>query len=100
MIFITSVLLERELETKKHVEALAFNRSASTIGETKAINYIQKELNSENIETEHEYFQWTGPTRILMRVSYLVVVTYLLLSRLILLLILYVEFLEAKKFLL
>lgn len=90
MISITSLLLDKELETKKHVESLAFNRSASTIGETKAINYIEKELNSVNIDSQHEYFQWTGPTRILMRVSYLVIMTFLLLSRLFLLLILYV----------
>lgn len=90
MISITSLLLDKELETKKHVESLAFNRAASTIGETKAINYIEKELNSVNIDSQREYFQWTGPTRILMRVSYLVVVTYLLLTRLFLLLIVYV----------
>jgi hypothetical protein len=90
VIFITSLLLDKELETKKHVESLAFNRAASTIGETKAIDYIEKELNSVNIEPQHEYFRWTGPTRILMRVSYLVVVTYLLLTRLFLLLIVYI----------
>ena len=90
MILITSLLLDKELETKKHVESLAFNRGASTIGETKAIDYIEKELNSVNIDSQYEYFHWTGPTRILMRVSYLIIVTYLLLSRLFLLLILYV----------
>lgn len=90
MIAITSVLLDGELETKKHVESLAFNRGASSIGETKAINYLEKELESVNLEAHHEYFQWTGPTRVLMRVSYLVMMTYLLLSRLFLLLIVYV----------
>jgi hypothetical protein len=90
VISITSILLDKELETKKHVESLAFNRAASTIGETKAISYIEKELNSVNIKAQHEYFRWTGPTRILMRVCYLVVITYLLLTRLFLLLILYV----------
>ncbi len=90
MISITSLLLEKELSTKKHVESLAFNRAASTIGETKAIDYIEKELNSVNLDSQYEYFHWTGPTRILMRVSYLIVVTYLLLSRLFLILILYV----------
>lgn len=89
MISITSLLLNKELETKKHVESLAFNRGASTIGETKAIDYIEQELDKENIGSQYEYFKWTGPTRILMRVSYLVVVTYLLLSRLFLFLIIY-----------
>lgn len=90
MISITSLLLDKELETKKHVESLAFNRAASSIGETKAIDYIEKELKSVKLDSQYEYFQWTGPTRILMRVSYLVVITYLLLSRLFLLLILYI----------
>ncbi|MFW9821173.1 MAG: M28 family metallopeptidase [Candidatus Thorarchaeota archaeon] len=90
MIIITSVLLDSELKTKKHVESLAFNRGASTIGETKAISYIERELSSVNLESHYQYFHWTGPTRVLMRVSYLVVVTYLLLSRLFLLLIAYI----------
>ncbi|MFX1454190.1 MAG: M28 family metallopeptidase [Promethearchaeota archaeon] len=84
------MLLDSELKTKKHVESLAFNRGASTIGETKAISYIERELSSVNLESHYQYFHWTGPTRVLMRVSYLVVVTYLLLSRLFLLLIAYI----------
>ena len=89
MISITSVLISKELETKKHVDSLAFNRSASTTGETKAIDYIEEELKKENIESHREYFHWTGPTRILMRTSYLILITYLLLSRLILILVVY-----------
>ncbi len=67
MISITSLLLNKELETKKHVESLAFNRGASTIGETKAIDYIEQELNKEYIGSQYEYFKWTGPTRILRK---------------------------------
>ncbi len=89
MISISSILLEKEFETKKHVESLAFNRAASTVGETKAIDYIERELNLENIDSHYEYFHWTGPTRILMRISYLVIMTYLLLSRLFLPIIVY-----------
>ena len=81
--------LSNELATKKHVESLAFNRSASTVGETKAIFYIEKELKNEGIESTLEYFDWTGPTRILMRTSYLILITYLLISRLILVLVIY-----------
>lgn len=89
MIFITSLVLTNELATKKHVEALDFNRSASTVGETKAIAYIENELNKKNIKSSLEYFHWTGPTRILIRTSYLILLTYLLLSRLILLVLIY-----------
>ena len=89
MFFITSVLINKEYEAKKHVESLAFNRSASSTGETKAIDYIEEELRKENIESKREYFHWTGPTRILMRTSYLILITYLLLSRLILVIVIY-----------
>ena len=89
MISITSIVISKELETKKHVESLAFNRSASSTGETKAIDYIEEELKKENIDSKREYFHWTGPTRLLMRTSYLILVTYLLLSRLILILVIY-----------
>jgi hypothetical protein len=89
VIYITSLVLTNDLTTKKHVEALAFNRSASTVGETKAIDYIEKELNKKNIKTSLEYFHWTGPTRILIRTSYLIILTYLLLSRLILVIAIY-----------
>ncbi|MFX1376873.1 MAG: M28 family metallopeptidase [Promethearchaeota archaeon] len=89
MILITSFLLQKELETKKHVEALAFNRSASSTGETKAIEYIENELNKNNIKSKRQYFQWTGSTRILMRTCYLILIIYLLLFRLILVLAIY-----------
>ncbi|MHA2390945.1 MAG: M28 family metallopeptidase [Promethearchaeota archaeon] len=89
MITISSLALSKELTTKRHVESLAFNRSASTVGETKAIDYIEKELEKVNIKPKLEYFHWTGPTRILMRTSYLIIITYLLLSKLILVLVVY-----------
>lgn len=89
MITISSLSLSKGLATKKHVESLAFNRSASTVGETKAIDYIEKELEIVDIKSKLEYFRWTGPTRILMRTSYLILITYLVLSRLILVLVVY-----------
>ncbi|MFX1274866.1 MAG: M28 family peptidase [Promethearchaeota archaeon] len=42
----------------KHVQALSFSRKASTIGEKKAINYIQNELADENIKNRAESFEW------------------------------------------
>ncbi|MFX1424923.1 MAG: M28 family peptidase [Promethearchaeota archaeon] len=83
------MLLSKELEAKKHVESLAFRRSASSTGETKAIDYIENELKKDNIDSQREYFHWTGPTRLLMRTSYLIIITYLLLSRLFLVIVVY-----------
>ena len=39
-----------------HVNALAFTRKAGTDGETKGINYIQKELKKNDIESSQESF--------------------------------------------
>jgi len=89
VIIISDLLLINETESIKHIESLAFNRVASSIGETKAIDYIYKELDKENIVSKLEYFDWTGPTRILIRTSYLIILTYLLLSRLILIIVVY-----------
>jgi hypothetical protein len=90
VISISSLILDNELVVKKHVESLAFNRGASSVGEIKAVDYIESELRSENIKAEFEYFDWTGPTRILMRTAYLILITYILLSRLLLVLIIYI----------
>jgi hypothetical protein len=73
----------------EHVKALAFNRSASSIGSTEAVNYIEKELEKGKLNSKIHYFSWSGPTRILMRTSYLILITYLLLGRLILLIVVY-----------
>ncbi|MFX1329469.1 MAG: M28 family metallopeptidase [Promethearchaeota archaeon] len=54
-------------ETIQHVNFLVFERIAGTKGETKAINYIQKELNKENIETKVESFKWSGTINILVK---------------------------------
>ena len=73
MIRISKLLLIDELSTIEHVKSLAFNRSASSTGETQARMYIEKELAKENIDSKVEYFSWAGSTRVLMRISYLII---------------------------
>ena len=89
MIPISNLLLIDELSTIEHVKSLSFNRSASSTGETQARMYIEKELAKEKIDSKVEYFSRAGSTRVLMRVSYLIILIYLLLSRLILIIIVY-----------
>ncbi|GAH44205.1 unnamed protein product [marine sediment metagenome] len=73
----------------EHVKSLAFNRSASTTGETRAINYIKSELEKENIDSKIEHFSFTGYRRVIMRILYTLLICYLLLFRLFLILISY-----------
>ncbi|MFX1410949.1 MAG: M28 family metallopeptidase [Promethearchaeota archaeon] len=89
MISISNLILDDELVTIDHVKALAFNRAASSTGATEAIEYIEKELAKEKIDSKIEYFSWAGPTRVLMRTAYLIILMYLLLSRLILIVVIY-----------
>ncbi len=89
MINISSLQIYNESTTLEHVKALDFNRTATSTGETEAVNYIEKSLTESNIKSEIEHFEWTGPLRILMRTSYIVVFSYLLLYRLFLLIIVY-----------
>ena len=44
----------------KHLNFLAFNRKASTLGEKKTINYIQNELAEGNIKNKTESFEWSN----------------------------------------
>ena len=73
----------------EHVKSLAFNRSASTTGEIRAINYIKSELEKENIDSKIEHFSFTGYRRVIMRILYTLLICYLLLFRLFLILISY-----------
>ena len=43
-----------------HVKALAFRRKAGTEGEINAINYIQKTLEKEGIDSSKESFSWAS----------------------------------------
>lgn len=89
MISILSLQLYKEPITIEHINSLAFNRTASSTGETEALNYIEKVLKGSNIKSEVEHFNWTGPMRILMRTSYTLVLIYLLLFRMFLVIIAY-----------
>lgn len=72
-----------------HVRALAFSRSPSSTGETKAALYIKNEMNNENIECTLDYFTFTGARRIFMRLTYIILLTYLIVFRLLLVLVAY-----------
>ena len=43
MILISDLQISNESNTIEHVKALAFNRTASSTGETEAVNYIEWE---------------------------------------------------------
>ena len=89
MISISNLILDDESVTIDHVKSLAFRRTASSTGETEATYYIENELAKEKINSKIEYFSWAGPTRVLMRTTYLIILMYLLLARLILVLVIY-----------
>jgi len=72
-----------------HVKSLAFNRSISSVEETKAALYIQNELYKENINSQMEYFSFTGAKRYFMRLTYIIAFFYLILNRLLLILCAY-----------
>ena len=72
-----------------HVKALAFSRSPSSTGETKAALYIKNEMNKEGIECSSHYFGFTGAKRIFMRLTYFILFTYLIIFRLLLVIVAY-----------
>ncbi|MDX1797721.1 MAG: hypothetical protein R3255_03650, partial [Candidatus Lokiarchaeia archaeon] len=98
MIFISDIRLYNDPKTIEHIQALAFNRTASSTGETEALNYIESELIRNNIKPEVEHFSWTGPISILMRTSYFLIVIALILFHMILVLVTYfiIKFAFAK----
>jgi len=74
-----------------HVKALAFNRSLGSTGETKAVLYIKDEMEEENIDCKIEYFAFTGAKRLFMRLTYIILLTYMIVFRLILVIFLYIS---------
>ncbi|MFX0034957.1 MAG: M28 family metallopeptidase [Candidatus Hermodarchaeota archaeon] len=64
---ISDLKLHNNKETIGHINYLVFERIAGTKGESKAINYIQKELNKENIENKVESFNWSSTINILVK---------------------------------
>jgi len=81
--------LEDVKSVLKHIESLAFDRSAANVGETKAINYIQGELKVNNINSHIEFFSWSNSLRYLIRTIYLMAFSYLLMLRLVLILVIF-----------
>jgi len=73
----------------KHVKALAFNRSLSSTGETKAALYIKNEMEEENIDCRLDYFAFTGAKRRFMRLTYIILFTYLIVFRMLLIIVSY-----------
>jgi hypothetical protein len=89
VIFISDIRLYNDPKTMEHIQALAFNRTASSTGETEALNYIESELIRNNLNPEVEHFNWRGPLSILMRTSYLLILINLILFRMILIVVTY-----------
>ena len=81
--------LDYKHQVLNHITNLAYNRNASSVGETKAINYIKEELESEQIKTKIEHFNFSGARRIVMRIFYTLFISYLLIFRLFLVIIIY-----------
>ena len=81
--------LDYQYQVLEHINNLAHNRNASTVGETKAINYIKAELEKEQIYSTIEHFNFTGARRMVMRIFYTLLISYLLIFRLFLAIIIY-----------
>ena len=77
--------------TLDHVKALAFTRSLSSTGETKAALYIKNEMNEENIDCAINYFAFTGAKRLFMRLTYIILFTYMIVFRLLLVIFAYIS---------
>ena len=81
--------LIEDFDTIKHVNLLAFDRAAGTVGETEAVNYLQEEIIDHNINFKLEYFAWSSPIRFLMKTIYLMILAYLLAFKLFLVIVLF-----------
>ena len=86
---ILSLNLNHQDASINHVKALAFNRSFSSTGETKAALYIKNEMNVENIDCAIEYFTFAGAKRLFVRIIYIILFTYLIVFGLLLVLLVY-----------
>ena len=84
--------------TMEHINNLAFSRTTGTVGETKAMLYIRDVLNKNNINSRLEYFEYIGLKKILMRMAYAIILSYLILYRLLLIVVAYfsIKYLFAK----
>ena len=75
-----SDIIQKKEQGINHIKKLSFNRRASSIGENRAINYIEDQLRDEGIESKRDYFEWTGPIRILIRIGYFILIINLIIS--------------------
>ncbi|MFX1325384.1 MAG: M28 family metallopeptidase [Promethearchaeota archaeon] len=71
MIIITKLTLYDEQAAINNVKSLEFTRHATTEGEIKALNYIRKELDKENVKSNIESFEWSKSSRLLVKVFFL-----------------------------
>ncbi|MHA1272738.1 MAG: M28 family metallopeptidase [Promethearchaeota archaeon] len=62
-----------------HVKSLEFKRLAATEGEIKAVNYIKKELDKNQIEYTIESFNWSKSYSILTKSAFIFLLFYLIL---------------------
>ncbi len=85
MIKISNLKLYNEQAAINHVKSLGFTRLAATEGETKAINYIRKELDKENIESNVESFKWSKSLRKLRKLIFLWIFIFILSNEILLL---------------
>jgi hypothetical protein len=77
--------------TMQHINGLAFNRTTGTVGETEAMLYIRDTLKENNISTRLEHFDYIGLKKILMRMAYAIIITYMLLFKLLIVLAFYIS---------
>jgi hypothetical protein len=78
VIIISNLNLYDEKAAINHVKSLAFTRHAATEGETKTINYIRRELDKENIESDVESFEWSKSLRKLQKLIFLWIFAFIL----------------------
>jgi hypothetical protein len=85
---ITDLNLYEENAALEHIKSLSFTRNAMIPKEqTKTINYIKKELESEKIKVISESFNWTKSFSILMKIAFFIILIYALLYEILLLIV-------------
>ncbi len=70
----------------EHIKALAFKRKASTEGERKALNYVQKQLEKKGISNSLEPFFWAPSMSILMKLGFLILMAFVFIYQVLLIL--------------
>ena len=78
MIKVSNLNLYDEQAAINHVKSLGFTRHAATEGETKAINYIRRELDKEHINYSVESFEWSKTLRKMQKLIFLWIFAFIL----------------------